>query len=521
MQLLVSVIYDGLFTPYANSSDEGSENSFVTGSKVDRCPCVGLQTQLCLFSFCSREGYPLKRGDKRTEALRVFTRGRSIPLFSYDSACTSKANTDSRVVVLRTLASIRRLFWQMISIPGMLEQPGTSTTLDFRELSRQTVLKFTREHTPTVCLVCGEAASCCHYGVASCGRCKSFFRRYVLGGRRGACTKGNGCDTGGGGKMCPHCRFRKCITLGMRPEAVNSAFKKANPENSVVSKESRFEVDLAALTDVENRIKKMLYSTYFPYSKTKTASDYLKEDCHLKHADKYEDVPVWRKPPPGFAFTADSVKEGYKMWGFMKAVFAVEFYKTFNFFRRLSFEDQLALVRATVISVGVFHQAYNSYMRGNREHRIDPDGTIPYQGLLKDSPAVCAVRHSHILAACVRTRITPEKALLLKTIIALNSAAPSLSEEARVMIEEERLKYVKTLMKIVQLEAPFAEWIPRFQQLYDMVNLNLRETQNMVHFYVLEVLPLQAKGIFPEQLWLDVYKGAKSSFSALLTNRPE
>ncbi|KAK0405256.1 hypothetical protein QR680_017881 [Steinernema hermaphroditum] len=325
-----------------------------------------------------------------------------------------------------------------------------STSMASRSCYDSIIVKL---NAPTVCLVCGDSASCCHYGVASCGRCKSFFRRYVLGGRAVSCSKGNACNIRHDLKMCAHCRFRKCLTLGMRPEAVNSSFHKHNPRTR--------------LTDVEGRINKLLFSSYFPYSRTNTVRDYLTDKSDLIFVDTYEPVTHWKKPPPGMVYTENSTKEG-----------------------------------------------------GNRERLIDPDGTVPYQGLLADSPMVSKVRHSHVLSACVKNKITPEKAALLKTIIALNSAAPNLSEGAREVIEEERLKYVKALMKIVQLESDSVEWLPRFQRLYDMIHLNMTDTQNMMHFFMIEILPLLPKGLFTERIWLELYTGSDQSFSSLLFIQP-
>ncbi|KAK0405254.1 hypothetical protein QR680_017881 [Steinernema hermaphroditum] len=287
----------------------------------------------------------------------------------------------------------------------------------------------------------------------------------------------------------------------MRPEAVNSSFHKHNPRSILLSNQAPFEIDLARLTDVEGRINKLLFSSYFPYSRTNTVRDYLTDKSDLIFVDTYEPVTHWKKPPPGMVYTENSTKEGYKMWGFAKVVLMIEFYKTFDFFRNLSESDQLALARATIVSAAMFLKACNSYFRGNRERLIDPDGTVPYQGLLADSPMVSKVRHSHVLSACVKNKITPEKAALLKTIIALNSAAPNLSEGAREVIEEERLKYVKALMKIVQLESDSVEWLPRFQRLYDMIHLNMTDTQNMMHFFMIEILPLLPKGLFTERIW--------------------
>ena len=67
------------------------------------------------------------------------------------------------------------------------------------------------------CCVCGSKASGDHYGVNSCEACKGFFRRYLLR-KKGAyeCKNGGHCEVVYTRKgMCPGCRLRKCLELGM------------------------------------------------------------------------------------------------------------------------------------------------------------------------------------------------------------------------------------------------------------------------------------------------------------------
>lgn len=48
-------------------------------------------------------------------------------------------------------------------------------------------------HAQRACVICGDEASGCHYGVLTCGSCKVFFKRAVEGkGERNVVGKGDG-----------------------------------------------------------------------------------------------------------------------------------------------------------------------------------------------------------------------------------------------------------------------------------------------------------------------------------------
>ncbi|KAJ8335649.1 hypothetical protein SKAU_G00389910 [Synaphobranchus kaupii] len=74
-----------------------------------------------------------------------------------------------------------------------------------------------------VCLVCGDEASGCHYGVVTCGSCKVFFKRAVEGMRgqhNYLCAGRNDCIIDKiRRKNCPACRVRKCLQAGMISES--------------------------------------------------------------------------------------------------------------------------------------------------------------------------------------------------------------------------------------------------------------------------------------------------------------
>ncbi|XP_077507297.1 nuclear hormone receptor FTZ-F1 beta-like [Amblyomma americanum] len=71
------------------------------------------------------------------------------------------------------------------------------------------------------CPICGDRISGFHYGIFSCESCKCFFKRVVQIKRHYVCLRGAACPVVmATRKMCPACRFDKCLRAGMKLEAV-------------------------------------------------------------------------------------------------------------------------------------------------------------------------------------------------------------------------------------------------------------------------------------------------------------
>ncbi|XP_022688542.1 ecdysone receptor-like [Varroa jacobsoni] len=72
-----------------------------------------------------------------------------------------------------------------------------------------------------LCLVCADRASGYHYNALTCEGCKGFFRRSITRKARYQCKYGGQCEMDMYmRRKCQHCRFRKCISVGMRPDCV-------------------------------------------------------------------------------------------------------------------------------------------------------------------------------------------------------------------------------------------------------------------------------------------------------------
>ncbi|XP_046724127.1 steroidogenic factor 1b [Silurus meridionalis] len=74
-----------------------------------------------------------------------------------------------------------------------------------------------------LCPVCGDNVSGYHYGLLTCESCKGFFKRTVQNNKRYTCAESQECKIDKTQrKRCPFCRFQKCLTVGMRLEAVRA-----------------------------------------------------------------------------------------------------------------------------------------------------------------------------------------------------------------------------------------------------------------------------------------------------------
>ncbi|XP_051964200.1 steroidogenic factor 1-like [Xyrauchen texanus] len=79
------------------------------------------------------------------------------------------------------------------------------------------------EEFDELCPVCGDKVSGYHYGLLTCESCKGFFKRTVQNNKRYTCTLNQDCGIDKTQrKRCPYCRFQKCISVGMRLEAVRA-----------------------------------------------------------------------------------------------------------------------------------------------------------------------------------------------------------------------------------------------------------------------------------------------------------
>ncbi|CAD5216230.1 unnamed protein product [Bursaphelenchus okinawaensis] len=72
-----------------------------------------------------------------------------------------------------------------------------------------------------LCLVCSDVSTGYHYGTPSCNGCKTFFRRTIMKNQEFTCHYDGNCIVDKSVRCaCRHCRFNKCLAVGMRRDAI-------------------------------------------------------------------------------------------------------------------------------------------------------------------------------------------------------------------------------------------------------------------------------------------------------------
>ncbi|KAK6308285.1 hypothetical protein J4Q44_G00215560 [Coregonus suidteri] len=109
-----------------------------------------------------------------------------------------------------------------LSFSPLTLEPGTLDDSGFMEGSMSL-----KPNSPTGnegrCAVCGDNASCQHYGVRTCEGCKGFFKRTVQKKAKYVCLANKDCPVDKRRRnRCQFCRFQKCLTVGMVKEVVRT-----------------------------------------------------------------------------------------------------------------------------------------------------------------------------------------------------------------------------------------------------------------------------------------------------------
>jgi hypothetical protein len=164
-----------------------------------------------------------------------------------DFATNNQAQTTSTSIPTSTktvaVGNKNFKFDQAPNFPNLLINPKSQNNL-FNSFD----LRFLGQHerknlTQIECVVCSDKSSGKHYGQYTCEGCKSFFKRSVRRNLTYQCRGDRNCPIDQHHRnQCQHCRFKKCLNMGMKREAVQrgrtalNALASANkPAHSVKS----------------------------------------------------------------------------------------------------------------------------------------------------------------------------------------------------------------------------------------------------------------------------------------------
>ncbi|XP_062401654.1 nuclear receptor subfamily 4 group A member 1 isoform X1 [Sardina pilchardus] len=165
------------------------------------------------------------------------------------------------------------------------------------------------------CAVCGDNASCQHYGVRTCEGCKGFFKRTVQKNAKYVCLANKDCPVDKRRRnRCQFCRFQKCLAVGMVKEVVRTDSLKgrrgrlpSKPKNVPDSNTSTPPVNIIASL-VRAHIDSNPALSKLDYSKYKETVDGLTEKEDANDIQQFYDlltstmdvIRKWADTVPGF-----------------------------------------------------------------------------------------------------------------------------------------------------------------------------------------------------------------------------
>ncbi|XP_075399827.1 mineralocorticoid receptor [Tenrec ecaudatus] len=304
-----------------------------------------------------------------------------------------------------------------------------------------------------ICLVCGDEASGCHYGVVTCGSCKVFFKRAVEGQHNYLCAGRNDCIIDKiRRKNCPACRLQKCLQAGMNlgarkskklgklkgiheeqpPQQQPPPPPPQSPEEGTTyiapAKEPSVNTALVpqlstitrALTPspamiLENIEPEIVYAGY-DSSKPDTAENLLSTLNRLAGKQMIQ-VVKWAKILPGF--------------------------------KNLPLEDQITLIQYSWMCLSSFSLSWRSYKHTNSQFLYFAPDLVFNEEKMHQSAMyeLCQGMHQ-ISLQFVRLQLTFEEYTIMKVLLLL-STIPKDGLKSQAAFDEMRTNYIKELRKMV------------------------------------------------------------------------
>uniref|UniRef100_A0A1I7YCV4 Nuclear receptor n=1 Tax=Steinernema glaseri TaxID=37863 RepID=A0A1I7YCV4_9BILA len=297
-----------------------------------------------------------------------------------------------------------------------------------------------------LCVVCGDTASGVHYGVSSCNGCKTFFRRVVLENRTYSCKGDGNCLVDKRMRCgCRHCRYKKCVAVGMDRSELNMERRRKRKsfhfERTPEIAHSLEDPLIEELLVKEHSFLVVLTSTLAPIhssipealARPSTFDTELNvhEQCQMD-LGKQMNFSYWR------AKTLSTV---------------IEWMKSFAVFQELPEQDQQILIIHSSFSNMVFSEAFHTPDR-YADRIIYPDNLCVFRNFAANIqkersgliPTIVAVINQ-ILVPIRQMNLTNIEYVLLQTIILFDPECLTLSPASIVAVRDYRLQVLQALMR--------------------------------------------------------------------------
>ncbi|XP_029026724.1 progesterone receptor isoform X2 [Betta splendens] len=291
------------------------------------------------------------------------------------------------------------------------------------------------------CVICGDEASGCHYGVLTCGSCKVFFKRAVEGHHSYLCAGRNDCIVDKiRRKNCPACRLRKCYQAGMmlggRKLKRFGALKALGLVPSLV-----FQSHLSVPGDAQalaSSCKAGIREVQLNQQIVGILENIEPEIVQSGYDNSQPDVPHL------LLTSLNRLCEKQLLW-------IVKWSKSLPGFRNLHITDQMTLIQYSWMNLMVFSLGWRSFQNVSSEYLYFAPDMVLSQEQMRRSPIYdLCLAIQFIPQEFANLQVTREEFLCMKAIILLNTV-PLEGLKSQAAFEEMRQNYIRELTKAIHM----------------------------------------------------------------------
>ncbi|XDB59432.1 PREDICTED: mineralocorticoid receptor isoform X1 [Capra hircus] len=308
-----------------------------------------------------------------------------------------------------------------------------------------------------ICLVCGDEASGCHYGVVTCGSCKVFFKRAVEGKcswqHNYLCAGRNDCIIDKiRRKNCPACRLQKCLQAGMNLGARKSKKlgklkgiheeQAQQPPPPPPPPQSPEEGTTYIAPAQEPSVNSALVPQLSTISRALTPSPSM-------ILETIEPEIVYAGYDGSKPDTAENLLSTLNRLAGKQMIQVVKWAKVLPGFKNLPLEDQITLIQYSWMCLSSFALSWRSYKHTNSQYLYFAPDLVFNEEKMHQSAMyeLCQGMHQ-ISLQFVRLQLTFEEYTVMKVLLLL-STIPKDGLKSQAAFEEMRTNYIKELRKMV------------------------------------------------------------------------
>ncbi|GMS92923.1 hypothetical protein PENTCL1PPCAC_15098, partial [Pristionchus entomophagus] len=377
-----------------------------------------------------------------------------------------------------------------------------------------------RQEGPPACVACGGASTGYNYEAPSCLPCKTFFRRKVLEEKvYPACFKDGMCSKNESIRPCKSCRLDRCINGGMNPLLISGV---KNPDvnpivQRVLRRRANYESERSVATTSADAQAVAVVLTINPIVIECLMDKIIGSLVHLEHATHELRVSSQIDPQVKNGYRLNTVLAGppvlsstvlnvftppqapipesqmseiqmlmhkLQLWGIIDLYISIEYMKTFNFFNGLSHDDKRTLVLHAAVMCAHLTHTYFSY-ENKSDRTIFPDGISLLRGCFYPDEELDRLIFNGVIKILRDLDIDKKEYVLLKAIIVCNPAIDGLSTSHKVEIENERLKFARSLMSYVLCRRGTDKGPAAFTEMIAVIDILTRLAKRHKNWHVL------------------------------------